>query len=353
MSEPGWNRAVAERDDVVERLTLTSREVLATGRLHCRTIGTRRLDDTGQTVNAVLLLHGTTGSGAQFLAPSFADAMFGPAQPLDASRWFIVIPDALGHGESAKPSDGLWDAFPAYGYRDMVAAQQLVLQRLGIRRLALVLGTSMGGMQTWMWGGLVPDAMDALVPIASAPTPIAGRNLLWRQMIIRAIRSDPAYRSRDFNGPFAGYQATWPLFALMTNSVTGLEDLRTTTQVAAFLSDSGAGAPNAVDLLFALEASHDYDPRPLLHRIRVPLLAINFSDDEVNPSELDLLGPAVRKIPTASSLNLPASEETHGHQTLRHAGVYAEHVARLLAQSNPADAALPSSANPSSKGVPT
>jgi homoserine O-acetyltransferase len=350
MSASAWSDTLVESDETVEHLTLRSGDVLESGPLHYRTIGTRRLDGDGQTVNAVLLLHGTTGSGAQFLAPSFADAMFGPGQPLDASQWFTVIPDALGHGDSAKPSDGLWDTFPRYGYHDMVAGQHLLLQRLGIERVALVLGTSMGGMQTWMWGGLHPEVMDALIPIASAPTPISGRNLLWRQIIVRAIRTDPGYQAHEFDRPLAGALDTWPLFSLMASSVARLADLRTEADVSAFLDDTAAHAPNAADLLFALEASHDYDPRPLLRRIKAPLLAINFCDDEVNPAELDLLAPAMREIPSATRLEVKASDRTYGHQTLRHAGAYAEPVARLLAQRDPIS---PPSPNQPSRGAPS
>lgn len=344
-------QAVVERDVSIGTLALTAGDVLTSARLHYRTLGTRRVDDEGRTLNAILLLHGTTGSGAQFLSPSFADAMFGPGQALDITRWFVVIPDALGHGDSSKPSDGLWDAFPSYGYCDMVAAQRLVLQRLGIERLVLVLGTSMGGMQTWMWGGLHPEMMDALVPIASVPTPIAGRNLLWRQIIVRAIRSDPAFQARDFDKPFEGCRDTWPLFALMTSSVARLQDLRTAADVALFLDETGTSAPSAVDLLFALEASHDYDPRPLLHRIRCPLLAINFADDEVNPPALDLLGPALRAVPSASALQIDASDETDGHQTLNQAGAYAKHVTGLLAQTGAVDAPPLSSTSPTNRGA--
>ena len=351
MSRSTWIETLAEGDEAAEHLTLRGGEVLATGRLHYRTVGSRRVDDTGNTVNAVLLLHGTTGSGAQFLAPGFGDAMFGPGQALDAVEWFIVIPDALGHGESVKPSDGLWDAFPRYGYHDMVAGQHLLLERLGIERLALVLGTSMGGMQTWMWGGLYPQVMDALVPIASAPTPISGRNLLWRQIIVRAIRDDPSYRAREFDRPLAGARDTWPLFTLMASSVARLGDLQTEAEVTAFLDDTALHAPNAVDLLFALEASHDYDPRPLLRRIRARLLAINFCDDEVNPGELDLLGAAMAEVPSATRLEMEAGDQTYGHQTLRHADAYAEPVARLLAQSGPGGAASPRTTNPSSRGA--
>lgn len=316
--------------EAIGRLRLGNGLGLTDARLHYRTLGTRRHDGAGTTVNGVLLLHGTTGSGEQFLQPGFADAMFGPGQPLDLERWFVVVPDALGHGKSSKPSDGLYADFPAYGYHDMVEAQRLLLDRLELPHLRLIFGTSMGGMQTWMWAGLHPLRMDALVAIACEPAPVTGRNLLWRRLITRAIRADAGWQRREWSTPPAGFVATWPLFSLMTSTPRRLAELAEPSQAVQYLDAQSADAPDATDMLYALEASGDYDPRPLLPAIQAPLLAINFADDELNPPELHELEQALPQARTARALTIPAGPRTAGHQTLHHAEVYAGDVAAFL-----------------------
>lgn len=216
---------------VLDELPLSSGRSLTQARLHYRTMGSAARDAGGKIVNAVLLLHRTTGSGEQFLRSEFAGAMFGPGQPLDVQRWFIVMPDALGHGLSSKPSDGLFATFPAYGYRDMVAPSHPLCARLGIDRLRLVFGTSMGGMQTYLWAGLYPDQMDAAIAIACEPAPITGRNLLWRQLIARAIRADPGWSSGEV-GPASPCSCSAPTFPTPSSIPTTPTSSRSTYAAA-------------------------------------------------------------------------------------------------------------------------
>ena len=245
----------------------------------------------------MLLLHGTTGSGKQFLQPGMADALFGAGQPLDAARHFIIMPDALGHGESSKPSDGFGLSFPRYTYGDMVRAQHLLVTRhLGLGHLRLVLGTSMGGMQTWMWGEAYPDMMDALMPVASLPEQVTGRNLLWRRLLLELIRTDPGYRA---GGKAEALGLAWTVFKLFVESparmAAGLPDVATADALIRKVAAEAVAAEDPNDVIWEFEASQDYDPAPGLGRIAAPLLAVNFADDEVNPAALGVLDAAVGK----------------------------------------------------------
>ncbi|WP_374023347.1 alpha/beta fold hydrolase [Mycobacterium sp. HNNTM2301] len=317
---------------VVDELPLSAGTALPGARLRYRTMGSAARDAGGRIVNAVLLLHGTTGSSEQFLRAEFASAMFGSGQPLDVRRWFVVMPDALGHGLSSKPSDGLFGKFPAYGYRDMVSAQHLLCTRLGIDRLRLVLGTSMGGMHTFLWAGLYPDRMDAAIAIACEPAPVSGRNLLWRELIARAIRADPGWPSGDVGRASPGFQAAWPVSALMYTTPTRLDHIGCAADALVEIDAWMSSAPDPCDMAYALEASRDYDPVPLLRHIRVPLLWINFDDDEVNPRELRHNETAVSEAPTILPVDIAAGVETYGHQTLAHGNVYADQVAAFVAE---------------------
>ena len=301
-------------------------------RLHCRTLGA--LAPSGG--NAVLMLHGTTGSGAQFLRPEMADALFGPGQPLDAAEHFIILPDAIGHGLSSKPSDGLGVGFPRYGYGDIVRAQHaLVTAHLGLSRLRLVLGTSMGGMQTWMWGEEHPDMMDALMPIASLPERLGGRNLLMRRIMLAMVRADPGYRADPArNTKPAALGAAFNLFRLLVDSPARLAEVigdadaadeRVRTVAAEALQTEDAN-----DVIRELEASWDYDPGPRLGRIAAPLLAVNFADDEINPQELGVLDRAIAQVPRGTAVTIPAGPSSRGHQTLQVAELWAPLVRELL-----------------------
>jgi homoserine O-acetyltransferase/O-succinyltransferase len=293
--------------------------------------------------NAVMLLHGTTGSGQQFLQPSTADFLFGSGQPLDVSRFFVILPDAIGHGRSSRPSDGLGPDFPRYGYGDIVEGQhRLLVQGLGIERLRLLLGTSMGGMQTWLWGERYPDAAQALMAIASLPERITGRNLLWRRMLIRLIESDPGYAGGRYAKQPAGLGHAMALFQLMVGSPAQMAaDLGSIEAADVHVNQVEAQAldgEDANDVIWEFDASRDYDPAPQLHAIRAPLLAVNFTDDELNPVELGGLERAIDKVPYGRGVTLPAGPESRGHQTLRFAEIWRDHLAGLLAQTQTAPA---------------
>ncbi|QXE33838.1 alpha/beta fold hydrolase [Streptomyces sp. GMY02] len=284
--------------------------------------------------NAVMLLHGTTGSGRQFLQPSIADLLFGSGRPLDTTRFFVIMPDAIGHGRSSRPSEGLGPDFPHYGYGDMVEGQhRLLSEGLGIERLRLLLGTSMGGMQTWLWGQRHPD-QRALMAIASLPERITGRNLLWRRMLIRLIESDPGYAGGRYNKQPAGVGHAMALFRLMTGSArhmaTGLQTIEDTDGQIEEIESQALDDEDANDVVWEFDASRDYDPAPGLSAIRAPLLAVNFEDDELNPVELGGLERAIASVPHGRAMTLPAGPKTRGHQTLHVAEVWCDHLAELL-----------------------
>ena len=286
-------------------------------------------------------MHGTGGSGAQFLQPQFADELFGPGQPLDAATHFIILPDAIGHGQSSKPSDGLRMRFPHYTYNDIVRGQyRLVTEHLGVDHLRLVMGTSMGGMQTWMWGEMYPTFMDALVPLASLPTAIAGRNRMARRMMINAIRDDPAWNEGNYTEqPRRGLTAATYLIMMTTSVPLYWYRLAPTPERAdAFLADEVARrvAPlDANDTIYHFDASRDYDPSSALERIVAPVLAINSADDQVNPPELGLMEKLLPRVAHASYLLIPISEQTRGHSSHTYAALWRERFVEFLATVKP------------------
>lgn len=328
--------APVEGDYVARSFRFQTGEVLQDVRLHYTTLGSPARDQDGRVTNAVLLLHGTTGTGARFLAPSFKDELFGPGQPLDASKYYLIMPDGLGRGGSSKPSDGLRAKFPKYGYEDVVAAQHLlVTQGLGVDHLRLVLGTSMGGMQTWLWGERYPGMMDGLMPIASQPAQISGRNLLWRRVITQAIRNDPDWHGGDYAVQPTRWAATIPLFTIMADSAVRLQAQAPTYQEGNALFDrlvaSALKSCDANDYLYWFESSWDYDPVPGLDRIQAHLIAVNFADDQINPCELDVMEKAMARIPRGRAVLVPAGPGTIGHQTQTRAVLWRNYVEELLA----------------------
>jgi homoserine O-acetyltransferase len=332
--------AVVEADAVLPSFHFASGESLPELRVHYRTVGRPQRDTQGVVRNAVLILHGTTGSGAQFIRPEFSGALFGSGQPLDANRFFLVLPDGIGHGRSSKPSDGLHARFPRYGYVDMVGAQyRLLTEVLGVTHARLVMGTSMGGMHTWLWGELHPDFMDALMPLASLPTQISGRNRVWRRAIIDAIRGDPAWHDGDYRTqPPSLRVASELLFFMGSNPVRRQREMPTLAQADAVLDAYVArqlGESDATDILYAVEASRDYDPAPALATIRAPLLALNTADDLINPPELGVLETAIRRVPRGRAVLLPASEHTRGHGSHTVAALWASELVALLRDSAP------------------
>jgi homoserine O-acetyltransferase len=329
--------SVVEGDFVIRNFRFTSGETLPELRIHYRTLGTPRKDAQGVVRNAVLIMHGTGGTGGQFTGRNFAGELFGPGQPLDAAKYFIILPDDIGHGGSSKPSDGLRAKFPRYGYVDMVTAEhRLVTEGLGVNRLRLVMGTSMGGMHTWMWGGMYPGFMDALMPLASLPTQIAGRNRAWRRVVIDAIRHDPEWKNGEYTTqPQSLRTAAQMLWLVSSNPVRRQRDAPTVADADRALDAYVANymkTGDANNLLYALEASRDYDPGPGLEKITAPLVALNTADDIINPPELQILEGEITRVSKGRAIVLPLSDRTAGHGTHTLAAVWKEHLVALLAE---------------------
>jgi len=325
-------------DFIVKGFTFRSGETLPELRLHYRTLGKPERNPQGVVRNAVLIMHGTGGSGAQFMRPEFSGALFGPGGLIDATRYFIVLPDGIGHGQSSKPSDGLRGRFPRYGYLDMVEAQyRLLTEGLGINHLRLVMGTSMGGMHTWLWGVRHSDFMDALMPLASLPTQISGRNRVWRRVLIDVIRKDPEWREGSYSTqPQSLRVAEQMLFLMGSNPVLRQQQMPTLaasdSTLDAAIADSLKTA-DANDLLYQVEASRDYDPGPDLEKIRAPLLAVNSADDLINPPELGILEREITRVPKGRAVVLPLSPETRGHGTHTIAALWKRYLEELLVAS--------------------
>jgi homoserine O-acetyltransferase/O-succinyltransferase len=328
------SRLQVEGDWIARDFKFKSGETLPELRLHYTTLGAPSRDSAGRVQNAVLILHGTGGRGDSFLSKNFSGELFGASQPLDAARYYIILADAIGHGKSSKPSDGLHVRFPHYEYEDMVRAQYLLVREgLGLDHLRLVMGTSMGGMHTWLWGEMYPDFMDALMPLACAPVEIAGRNRILRRMIIDAIRGDPEWKNGEYTTPPRGIVAAYYALFMMTSSPLQLyRSAPTRDQADAEFEriKERALRADANDMLYAYESSRNYDPSPGLERIKAPLVAINSADDEVNPPELGLLEREIRRVPRGRYILIPTSPETHGHGTHSLAAVWKQHLIDLL-----------------------
>jgi homoserine O-acetyltransferase len=327
-----------EADYVIRDFKFTSGETLPELKVHYRTIGQRVKDAKGVVQNAVLITHGTTGSGAQFIRPEFAGELFGAGQPLDATKFFLVMPDGIGHGKSSKPSDGLHARFPRYGYVDMVEAQfRLLTACLGVNHARLVMGTSMGGMHTWLWGSAHAEFMDALMPLASLPAQISGRNRAWRRVIIDAIRNDPDWKGGEYSAqPPSLRTAAEMLWLMSSNPVLRQKDApdlkKSDEAVDKFVTDH-LKADDANDVLYALEASRDYDPGPGLEKIRAPLLAINSADDLINPPELGILEREIKRVAKGRAVVIPLSDKTRGHGSHTIAALWKSELERLLKES--------------------
>jgi homoserine O-acetyltransferase len=324
-------------DYLIRNFTFTSGETLPELRIHYRTLGKPARDSKGVVRNAVLIGHGTGGSGDGFLRQPFAGELFGPGQPLDATKYFIVIPDGIGHGQSSKPSDGLHARFPHYGYTDMVTAVfRLLTEGLGANHARLIMGTSMGGMQTWVWGEQHPDYMDALMPLASLPTQVAGRNRVWRRTIIDAIRNDPDWHGGDYQAqPPSLKTAAEMLWLMSSNPVLRQQEAPTLAQADRVIDTYVADymkTGDANDIMYAVDASYDYDPGPGLEKIRAPLLAVNSADDLINPPELAILEREIKRVPHGKAIVIPYSSQTHGHQSHSFPALWKADLLELLRQ---------------------
>jgi len=328
-----------EGDYVSHDFHFKSGETLPELRMHYMTFGKPQRDASGKVTNAVLILHGTGGSGRQFLQPQFADVLFGPGQLLDASRYFIVLPDNIGHGKSSKPSDGMHAHFPQYDYDDMVGAQHELLEKgLGVSHLRLILGTSMGCMHSWVWGETYPEFMDALMPLACLPVQIAGRNRLWRKMVIDGIRNDPEWKNGEYTmEPRAALEISAD-FLLIAGAAPLPAQKNYPTRDAAdkYLDDSMkriAATFDANDLLYAVNASRNYDPSAKLETIQVPVMYINSADDFINPPELGIAEREIKRVKKGKFVLIPASEQTHGHGTHTWAAIWQGYLKELLEES--------------------
>jgi homoserine O-acetyltransferase/O-succinyltransferase len=321
--------APKEGDWTARDFRFSTGEVMPELRVHYTTIG-------APSGEPVLVLHGTAGSGASMLNPAFAGELFGPGQPLDAGKYYIILPDSIGAGKSAKPSDGMRAKFPRYNYDDMVAAQyKLLTEGLGVKHLRLVIGNSMGGMHAWVWGVTYPEFMDALVPMASQPAEMSARNWMMRRLLIDSVRKDPDWKDGNYTTQPASFRMANVMFGVATNGGTqAYYKTAPTREAADKVVDERQAAPftaDANDFLYQWDASRDYNPAAGLERIQAKVLAINSADDERNPPELGIMEPALKRIGNASLLLIPASPETRGHGTTGLARFYKQRIEELLA----------------------
>ena len=331
--------APAEGDYVIRNFKFTGGGTLPELRIHYRTLGAIHKNH-GHVDNAVLIMHGTGGDGTQFLRDIFAGELFGAGQPLDATKYFIILIDDIGHGNSSKPSDRLHAKFPRYGYADMLTAEHAVIvEKLKVDHLRLVMGTSMGGMHTWLWGETYPDMMDALMPLASLPVQISGRNRMMRKMMIDAIKTDPEWKDGEYTQPPHGMVTALDILLIMGSSPLQWQKEAPTRQAAdQFLDDRIARylkEDDANNLLYQIDSSYDYDPQVKLGAIKAPLLAINSADDQINPPELGILEREIKNVPHGHAFIIPISDATYGHGTHTRAAVWKDQLVQLMSQTEP------------------
>ncbi len=337
-SAPSWPTPT-ESDFTIHDFHFRSGETLPELHIHYTTLGKPIKNSAGHTTNAVLILHGTGGDGRGFLRPIFAGVLFGPGQLLDATKYFIILPDNIGHGRSSKPSAGLRAHFPQYEYADMVALQhELVEKGLGVDHLRLVMGTSMGCMHSWMWGEAYPDFMDALMPLACQPVPIAGRNRIWRKMLIDGIRQDPDWKNGDYTTePRAALQISADFLLIAGGASLHLQaDFPTRDAADKYLDEfmkRATSGLDANDLFYAVSSSRNYDPSSNLAAIKAPVMFVNSADDFINPPELGIAEREIKKVKNGKFVLIPVSEQTYGHGTHTHAAVWQQYLKELLDES--------------------
>jgi homoserine O-acetyltransferase/O-succinyltransferase len=325
-------------DYVVKDFQFKSGERLPEVKLHYYTLGTPQRDSTGKVRNAVLILHGTGGSGKQFQSANFAGVLFGPGQLLDVTKYFVILPDNIGQGDSTKPSDGLHMRFPRYEYDDMIELQyRLLTQGLGVNHLRLVMGTSMGGMHSWLWAEQHPDFVDAAMPLASQPIEIAGRNRMMRRMIMDAIRTSPDWNNGEYRQQPHGLADALGILLIMGSAPLRMQKEEPTREQAdAYLEKFVADrmkTTDANDMLYYFDASRNYNPEPQLDKITVPLTAINSADDQINPPELKTLDNDIHRVKQGKFVLLPITDETRGHGTHTWPAIWQEHLKELLQRS--------------------
>jgi homoserine O-acetyltransferase len=309
-------------------------EVLPSLRVHYQTLGTPHRNAEGQIDNAVLVLHWTGADSKAVTTQAYTKALYGPGRPLDASRYFLIFPDAIGCGRTSKPSDGLRAKFPNYGYGDMVDIQhKLVADTLGIKHLHAILGMSMGGMNAWQWAEAYPAEMDGVMPVVSLPIKVSGRNAIWRHLAVDMIRDDPAYQGGDYTAPLASTAGAYTLLRMMIDSVEHLQEIApdsdSTDKFLAELASQSRGI-DANDFLYSIKSSADYDPEPRLSAIRTKLFALNFDDDEFNPDRLGALERLTPTVPGARFVVQKGTAHTPGHLTMTRPDLWAQHVANFM-----------------------
>lgn len=329
---------VAEGDATLKDFRFASGETLPELKMHYRTLGAPRTDAKGRITNAVMVLHGTGGTGAQFLRPQFADELYGPGQPLDITKYFIILPDSIGHGGSSKPSDGLRMAFPKYDYADMVEAQRrLLVEHLKVTELRLLAGTSMGCMHSFVWGTTHPGFAKAMFPTACLPVEIAGRNRMWRKMSIDAIKADPLWNNGNYTSPPTGGLRTAAALGFIAGSAPVRMQAEAPTRAAAEKALEGrveAGmTDDANDIIYRIDSSRTYNPAPLLSKITVPVTWINSADDFINPPNLNIAAREAAKMPNAKYIEIPETAETRGHSTHTWAVFWKDDLVELLKRS--------------------
>jgi homoserine O-acetyltransferase len=328
----------SEGDVILKTFRFRSGGTLPELRIHYTTLGQPHRNSAGAIDNAVMVLHGTGGSGKQFLRPQFADELYGPGQPLDIRKYWIILPDNIGHGQSSKPSDGMRMRFPKYGYADMVEAQHAMLQKLGVTQLRLVMGTSMGCMHSFMWGETYPGFAKALMPLACEPIEIAGQNRMWRQMLIDGIKADPAWLYGNYRTePKQGLRTAESILQIVGGAPLRLQKEYPTREGAvAYIQKrvaDGIVGLDANDMIYQFDSSRDYNPWPDLEKIKVPVMWVNSADDFINPRNLDIPAKAVKRMTNARFRLIPESSETHGHGTHTWAKFWKNDLSALLERS--------------------
>jgi homoserine O-acetyltransferase len=340
-AQSSYAAQVRQGDFTIRNFRFASGETLPELRIHYSTLGTPRTDRRGNVTNAVMVLHGTGGSGLQFLQPQFAEELYGPGQPLDISRYFIVLPDNIGHGKSSKPSDGMRMGFPKYDYDDMVEAQRrLLVDRLKVRKLRLLMGTSMGCMHGFVWGTRHPDFVRAMMPMACLPVEIAGHNRMWRKAAIEGIRQDPAWQGGDYaEQPVQGLRTAASILSIVGFAPLYLQKEYPTRAAAdAYVTqriEADIKSRDANDLIYQLEASRTYNPSPRLERVTTPLVWVNSADDYVNPPGYGIAEQAARRLRNGRYVLIPATAETRGHGTHTWAKFWKRDLVDLLARTGP------------------
>ena len=337
--QPATGPTPEEHDYIIHNFHFKSGETLPELRMHYYTFGLPLKDAAGRVANAVLILHGTGGTGRTFLQPQFAGVLFGPGQLLDVSRYYVILVDNVGHGRSSKPSDGMHAHFPSYDYDDMVAAQHELLEKgLGVNHLRLILGTSMGCMHSWVWAETYPQFMDALMPLACLPVPIAGRNRVWRKMVIDGIRHDPDWKGGEYTTePRAGIEISVDFLAIAGSVPLLLQASYPTRDAADKYLDEYTKRVSATldanDFLYAVNSSRNYDPSPKLETITAPVMHVNSADDFINPPELGIAEREIKRVKNGKFVLIPISDKTHGHGTHTWAAVWQEYLKKLLDES--------------------